>query len=308
VVEWRQLDGLRFTDPFFEITLERAMRHPFRLLFRRRTGVEALEERAVTHPGIPPTGFVFHMSRCGSTLISQMLAASAANIVVSEGWPIDSAINADAWHPNVTAADRQLWLKGVVHALGQPRLGTERRYFVKFDARHAMDIPLVRRAFPETPWVFVYREPVEALVSHLNEPTVWTVPGIVPVRGLPWPAGDNDGASYPAAVMAAVCKAAVAALDEGGGMLLNYVELPGAVFSTLAAHFRCVWTAEEAEAMRQAATRNAKHPEEGFSPDSRRKQREASPHVREICERVLGDVYRGLEAKRAGRSGGSLAR
>src|SRR5262252_3155903 len=74
MVEWRRLEGVRFGDPFFDMTLERAMGSPFRLLFPRWTGIETLEERASTHPGIPPSGFIFHISRCGSTLISQMLA------------------------------------------------------------------------------------------------------------------------------------------------------------------------------------------------------------------------------------------
>lgn len=291
MVEWCRLDDIAFTDPFFEMTLERAMRHPFRLLFRRRTSIEILEERAATCPGIPPTGFIFHMSRCGSTLIAQMLAASEANVAVSEGWPIESAIDAGA----------RRWLVAMVRALGQPRRGGERRYFVKFDARHALDLPLVRCAFPEVPWIFVYRDPVEVLVSHLEQPTGWTVPGMVPVRGVPWPAADDGFGGYAAAVIAAICRAALDALEQpGGGMLLNYTDLPGAVFSTLAAHFGCEWTPGEIAAMRQAAARNAKRPGETFSPDSLRKQREAPPVIRESCERLLGDLYSRLETKRAG--------
>jgi hypothetical protein len=76
VVEWGRLHGVLFTDPFLNITIELAMRHPARVLFRRRTGVEILESYAANYPGIPPTGFIFQASRCGSTLIAQMLAAS----------------------------------------------------------------------------------------------------------------------------------------------------------------------------------------------------------------------------------------
>jgi hypothetical protein len=300
MVDWRQCRGVRFTDPFFDMTIERAMRHPFRLLFGRRTGIEVLEERAATHPGIPPTGFIFHMSRCGSTLIAQMLAASDGNVVISEGWALDSVIDADAWQPGVTAADRRRWLRAMIPALAQPRLGTERRFFIKFDARHATDLPLIQSAFPGVPWVFVYRDPVEVLVSHFAEPTLWTEPGIVPVRGLPWPplSGGQDPDAYPAAVIACICHAAINALEDGG-LLLNYDELPGAVFSKLASHFGCRWFPEELDVMRSAATRNAKRPEEAFVPDSRRKQREASPRIREICEGLLGDLYRRLEARRA---------
>jgi hypothetical protein len=198
-------------------------------------------------------------------------------------------IYADARHAEVTTDDRQRWLTAMIRALGQPRLGTEQRYVVKFDARHALDLPLVHRAFPEVPWVFLYRDPVEILVSHLNQPTSWTVPGIVPVRGVPCSEG---GIAYPVRVIAAICRAALDALDERG-TLVNYSDLPGAVFSTLTAYFGCTWTVDETEAMRSAAGRNAKRPGEPFAPDSARKQQEASEGVRAICERLAGGAYRG---------------
>jgi hypothetical protein len=218
--------------------------------------------------------------------------------VVSEGEPLDSVVDADAWHPEVTAEDRERWLVAMIRALGQPRLGAEQRYFVKFDARHALDLPLIRRAFPEVPWVFVYREPVEMLVSHLNEPTLWTVPGIVPVRGLATQEASDGAVDYPAKVMAMICRAALSALPDGPGMLLNYTDLPGAVFSTLPAHFGCAWDSEELQSMCRAAERNSKRPGERFVPDSDRKRGEASPHVQEVCERFVGGVYRELEARR----------
>ena len=300
VVEWSCFSGVRFTAPFLDLEIENAMRHPFRLLFRRRTPLTVLEERAATHPGIPPTGFIFHMSRCGSTLMAQMLAACPENVVVSEGWPLDSVLYADAWHGQVTAGDRRRWLDAMIRALGQPRAGGERRYFVKFDARHALDLPLVRSAFPKVPWIFVYRDPVEVMVSHLNEPTLWTAPGIVPIRGMPWPPGPNSGGlDYPARVMAAICEAALAAMDQGGGLPVNYTGLPGAMFGPIAAHFGCVWSVEEVEAMRAASMRHAKRPGEPFSADSGRKRREADSRVRDTCERIAGDVFRRLEARRA---------
>jgi hypothetical protein len=276
------------------------MRHPFRLLFGQRTPIETLEERSVTHPGIPPSGFIFHMSRCGSTLISQMLAASDANVVISEGSALDSVISADFMQPGVTALNRCRWLRAMIHALAQPRTVGERRFFVKFDALHAIDLPLIRSAFPDVPWIFLYRDPVEVLVSHFTEPTLWTGPGMVPVRGMPWPPHleGEEAEAYPALVMARICEAVLQGLD-GRGLLLNYTELPHVVFSRVTPHFQCRWSQDEEEAMRAAATRNAKKPGEAFQPDSRRKQSEASPRVREIAERFLGHLYRELETRRA---------
>lgn len=294
VVDWCFAPDIRFTDPFFDVTLERAMRHPFRLLFRRRTGVEVLEESAARYPGIEPTGFIFHTSRCGSTLIAQMLAALESNIVVSEGWPLDSVLNADAGHLSVTDEDRRRWISAMVRALGQQRDERSRRYFLKFDARHALDLPVVRRAFPSVPWVFVYREPLEVLVSHFENPSLWTFPGIVPVRGIDPPPSE---AEYSAAVIHAICTAAIGERTQGSGMLLNYRELPDAFFSRISPHFGCEWTAEEIETMRGASNRDAKNPSDAFTPDTHRKQREADPLIREICERRLREIYLQLESE-----------
>jgi hypothetical protein len=298
-IDWCFLGGMRFTEPFFENTMERARQQPSRVLFRHTTPVEVLEERASTHPGIAPSGFIFHMSRCGSTLVSQMLAASGENVVVSEGWPVDAAISADLRHPEVTTEQRRGWLRGVIHALGQPRLGTEHRYFVKFDATHTIDLPLVRSAFPDVPWVFLYRNPLEVMISQLRRRATWTMPGIVPIRGMALTAAAFDSwEEYIADLMALICEAALNASESPGGILLNYSELPDVVYRRLAKHFLCTWSDEEIRQMQTAASRDAKRPDLEFSADSEAKQREADQRIREISERKLGDIYQRLEAKR----------
>src|ERR1700688_4974837 len=82
VVEWALVDG-PFADPFFEQTANRAMEQPFNAAFARRTPIAALEERHRNAPGLAPAGFIFHMSRCGSTLIAQTLAHVCAKILLS---------------------------------------------------------------------------------------------------------------------------------------------------------------------------------------------------------------------------------
>jgi hypothetical protein len=141
--------------------------------------------------------------------------------------------------------------------------------------------------------VFVYREPVEVLVSHFQRPATWTFPGIVPVRGVARPERD---AEYAASAIAAICSAALEALKHGSGIMIHYAELPEAFFSRLSKHFGCDWTAEEIEIMRPAASRDAKNPTEAFSPDSERKQGGADPLTREICEQRLREIYRRLES------------
>ena len=61
--------------------------------------IDVLLEWQEQSPGLPPSGFIFHMSRCGSTLAARMLAASPRNIVLSEADPIDYVLRAPCATP-----------------------------------------------------------------------------------------------------------------------------------------------------------------------------------------------------------------
>ena len=39
------------------------------------------------------------------------------------------------------------------------------------DALPSKQLPLFRAAFPKTPWIFIYRDPVEVMVSLLRKPS-----------------------------------------------------------------------------------------------------------------------------------------
>src|ERR1700722_4539213 len=80
-IEWLLMRQQRFVEPFFEQTIDRVARKPFHTLFRRKTSVEEMVAWTEEHPGAPLRGIILHESRCGSTLISQTLAAVERNIV-----------------------------------------------------------------------------------------------------------------------------------------------------------------------------------------------------------------------------------
>ncbi|HTD35244.1 MAG TPA: hypothetical protein VK665_16380, partial [Candidatus Elarobacter sp.] len=112
-------------DPFFEQTAARAMQHPFNLLFARETPLDVLLRDGALGSSAAPDGFVFHMSRCGSTLVAQMLAALPSSIVVSEAQPLDAILalrRADRLNDDAAAGA----LRGALTALARPRRGERR--------------------------------------------------------------------------------------------------------------------------------------------------------------------------------------
>lgn len=114
----------------------------FNWLFVQRPPIDELCACYETSRDLDRAGFIFHMSRCGSTLISQMLSAIPRSIVIAEAAPIDRLARA-AWSPTDT---RTLWLRWMVSAIAQKRTGAETDLFIKFDAATAVALPLVRLA------------------------------------------------------------------------------------------------------------------------------------------------------------------
>ena len=76
-VHWSYFGDRPLREPFFESEIHRANFKPFNRLFRYSTPIAKLGDWLREHPALPPSGFIFHMGRCGSTLVSQMLAAIA---------------------------------------------------------------------------------------------------------------------------------------------------------------------------------------------------------------------------------------
>jgi len=296
-VSWLRFGRRRLSESFYDDSLVRQRFLPFNRLCGVRTPLSDLQAWTAALHALEPAGLIFHMSRCGSTLTAQMLAVSPAHVVLSEAAPLNAATRAD-----LDDDARVALLRAMVAALGQARNG-ETRLFLKLDCWHSRDLPLFRRAFPNTPWVFLYREPIEVMVSQTRRRGVQMVPSLVPPStfGVDLPDGvPND--DYCARVLAAVCDGAVGHFPAGGGLLVNYRQLPEALFTEILPHFGVTVSEVERQAMRAATVRDAKTPEQTFAPDAQDKQQAATPALRAICERRLASVYGQLEALRIGRA------
>jgi hypothetical protein len=299
--DWFHVGDKRFTEPFFDHTIEACLRYPFNLLFRPLTPLRVLRERYELSPGLAPSGFIFHLSRCGSTLISQMLAALPQNVVISEASPIDWMIRARVRRPQTTDEERVEWLRWVVGALGQKRNPEAEHLFIKFDAWHIRNLPLLERAFPATPWLFLYRDPLEVMVSHYLQPGSQMVPGMIDLQwdDIPLPAAlTMPRVEYCARVLAEICREALGHTRNPNGRLVNYTQLPDFVTGPLLPHFRLGYDDEQKAQIRAAARFNAKTPTAIFRPDAEEKRRQATDAIRRRCDELLTPLYEQLETAR----------
>ena len=185
----------------------------------------------------------------------------------------------------------------MVSAFGQKRNG-EKNYFIKFDSWNTLDLDLIFRAFPDVPWIFLYRNPVEVIVSQMRQRGAYMVPGaieqILPgldlAKVLQMPPEE-----YCARILAKICESAINHAENRRALFVNYNGLPEAVTSAMLEHFRVEYAPEDIENIKSAAQFNAKTPQLPFAPDSAAKRSEASEAARKAAEFWVNPLYERLE-------------
>ena len=297
-IDWCLVADTKFTASFFSETIQQCLRRPFNLAFRPRTDVDALITCARSQDCLSPSGFIFHMSRCGSTLLAQMFAAVAQNLVLSEAPPIDRILAAKRFNPNLCEQEHIAMLRAMMLSLGQRRRPELNRYIIKLDSWHVSHLELIQRAFPDVPWVFLYRDPLEVLVSNLDHLAGATSPGSA--EHLPPGVDVLDALTMPveqyvSLVLAHICRGALTQKNNPLGLFVNYQDLPNVALPKILQHFQIQPSADELAQMQQQTRFHAKQKRESFSPDSERKQREASDAARHFSDSIILPLYAQLE-------------
>jgi hypothetical protein len=293
-VEWCWLGRRRFLEPFFSDSILRARREPFSRFLRPVNSFEALERLSSDRPGLPLRGWIAHVSRCGSTLVSRMLSSLSSLVVLSEPAPLDVLLTKG--HPEMNHQRRVGLIHAMMQALSQPREGLETGVILKLDSWHLKSLSLLREAFPEVPGVILYRDPVEVLVSQMRQPGMQMVPGMT---GAPFDGVPIEGLSpieYRARIMGRLFEAAA---NEGeNATVVSYAELPNAVRTRLVPLFGLEPTSGDLSLMLEIQGLDAKNPGLEFAADSAHKQMEATPELRDLAERWAGAAFRSLEVLR----------
>jgi hypothetical protein len=300
-VDWCFSDGIEFTDPSFDATVRRCFRNPARLLFRRRTTMAQLAELAVLDPGLVPSGLIFHASRCGSTLVAQMLGAIPSVHMMAEPGPLDSVLGARRADRTLAESDHQSWLRDMVSVLGRPARPEQRHYVLKLDAWAIIDLPFLLRAFSGIPWIFLYRDPIEVLASHMGHRGFHMIPGCLSDEQL-GDAGDRvttfPAEEFCAAVLARLFQCALEGARDDGSRLVNYSQLPEAVIDRIAPMFGIEVGASDRAAVEEVARRDAKNPVLNFKEDGPDKRKRASDDLRAAATRWAYPSYEALDSVR----------
>jgi len=178
LVHWLYLGDKRMNDPFFDDTIRYCRAVQRRIpRFESCSGMELLKANDIT--SLKPQAFVFHVSRCGSTLLSQALAQSEDCISIAEAPLLDEILRCTEHDLGVSNAQREEWFKAALSWMGQIRTGQESNYIIKLDSWHIHFYTLLREWFPEVPFFFLTRCPGEVMASHSKMRGIHMVPGMV---------------------------------------------------------------------------------------------------------------------------------
>lgn len=115
-------------------------------------------------------GFVFHMSRCGSTLVAQMLAHNDRLFVLSEPTIINAVLDPSL---DITLTDRMTLLNSSVASLVSCSPVLCERVFIKFRSWNILYLDSILKEFPDIRWLFIHRHGLEVLASVLEKPPGW---------------------------------------------------------------------------------------------------------------------------------------
>ena len=300
---WMEMSGIRLTEPFFQQTVERARKEN---RAERFTEFDVLLQLEKQLESVEPTGFIFHSSRCGSTLVANACRAVSNSIVLSEANAIDKLIArfiTDADNP-VKESLYSVFLRGVVHALAQRRTGTEQHLFIKFACCSFAQLERIKRIWPAVPWLFLYRDPVETIVSNLKDVPPWLLDNDRRVLASITGQSPDEVAEMP---LEELCARTIGSLfstahrlANDGQLLLNYKQLSVSVISSVLRFFKVSPSATELETIERGSQLYSKEVSgiRTFVTDTEAKQKFASEAVREAAAKWACEPYQLLEQKR----------
>lgn len=173
-VYWANIGNHAYREWQFLFTIERlAKEEAIRDAFSTPMDILLLDD--LIPDTIPPAGLIFHVSRCGSTLLGKALARHPEQLVINQGGPLQRGFWAwltDDWCQPMRQDEEAIRaFRNLVFAMTRRRDPAHVRSFIKFISWNILCEDFIREAFPDLPALFLYRDPVEVIASVMKETT-----------------------------------------------------------------------------------------------------------------------------------------
>lgn len=294
-------------------------RVPLKDIATQARAIDEKNRRQPTDRQVPKplnlTALVFHESRCGSTLVANTLIGMnpEQHRVYSESPPPVTAMKACGDdYEKCSLNQAAMILRDVLYMMGRTNDPKEERVFFKIQSVGSRHIDVFRHAFPTTPWLFVFRDPVQVMMSHLanglkrancmrsarNPPFI--TQQIAKRRGHS-SASDLSPEEFCAAHLASITETALQNVEQSNhyGMPVNYASLPASMYERIVPnHLGVKTTQREIDNIIQVSSQYSKGRGEKkmeWQEDSVKKEEGASPEIRNAAKSFMFESYEKLE-------------
>lgn len=283
------------TEPFYDQYIERCRGQLLNQLITPQTALKSLIDGPVTNTPLQPAGFIFHLSRCGSTLVSGCLAELDNTCVLSESPLLTELLLDDSLDEKI----KQQLLPQFIHLQGITS-SDRHNIITKWNAWDIFFWPLIRSLYPQVPVLFLVRDPVEILASHQRSagrhmagdhslallipafPTIDAEKHMLDVRiGVLWKLIDK-----------------MLRVDESAVMMVDYSQLKSNRIFDVARFFGLMVTMEECERINRRAEVHSKELHRHFVDDGQRKRQSFSAAERKKINNHLYGDYQKLFIRR----------
>jgi hypothetical protein len=299
-VQWLSVQPSDLTGGVFHEAINYRLAQGLTRSLHTETDASELFKLADQHPEFTPHGFIYHVSRCGSTLLVNMLASIAEHVVLIEPMVPSYILHEKLSSSSVSNAAA---LRASLVAFYQPRAGGALRHFVKFFSGNVLQVQTVREAFPGVREIFLYRDPVEVVVSNIMGPIqewLWRQS----ITGLPLPeAVEMSLVELTARIVGRMMCAMLSEYREGSTLLMNYSEIGAATPRVLLDFFGISADRDALLQMESKLSVYSKDPtqQRKFERDSEFKQQRATDLVRDLAATFAYSAYNELEGLRLSR-------
>lgn len=204
-------------------------------------------------------------------MLSQSLATSSENIMISEAPIIDEILRS-----NHFGSDKKtILLKAAITFLGQKRFTEQKNLILKLDAWHIFNADYLRSIFLETPFALLYRKPIEVLKSHQKMMGMHMVPNLLPasVFGItPKESNETSFQQYGALVLEKYFQGFIGFYDKDQNVtILNYNEGMRNVLGKFISFVKIGYSVDELEKMYERLKKHSKNENAVFEGDSFKK-------------------------------------
>jgi len=183
-VRWIDFGRSTLEEPFFNQTLRR-LRTTKPPAAERTTDVSELYNQLLA-TGQTPAGVIFHVSRCGSTLLLNALKTDRNVVGLSESAAIGPLLNAEVfWNSGMPRtmweSTRRRLIEAVLESYARMSSTKDAKIVIKCHAATILQIATARQVWPSVPFVVVVRNPIDVIVSNVLVPAGWLRARHIPI-------------------------------------------------------------------------------------------------------------------------------